>query len=243
MQLNGKTALVTGAAKRVGREIALILAQNGANILLHYNQSQSDAEKTAAEIQSLGALCKIYQADLEDVGALSKMMLLIEKENPHVDILVNSASIFYKTPLEQASETDLDTFTDIHLKAPFLLSKKFGLKMIENGSGKIINIVDWSAYRPYKDYAPYCASKGALLTLTKALARDLAPQVLVNAVAPGPVLLPEDFTEEEKQVVVKKTLLGRVGSPADIANAVLFLLENDFINGTVLTVDGGRSIV
>ena len=114
--------------------------------------------------------------------------------------------------------------------------------MAEGTGGKIINIADWSGIRPYKDYAPYCASKGGLITLTKSLARDLAPKVQANAIAPGPVLLPPDFTEEEKQAVIRKTVLGRVGDPSDIAHAVIFLLENDFINGSVLVVDGGRSL-
>jgi pteridine reductase len=166
----------------------------------------------------------------------------LEKKNLKVDILINSASSFYKTPLSSVNESDWDSFMDTNLKGPFFLSKNLGLKMAGSNGGKIINIADWSGSRPYKDYAPYCVSKGGLITLTKALAKDLAPKVYANAIAPGPVLVPENFTEEEKQKTIEKTLLGRLGTPEDIANAVIFILENDFINGTVLVVDGGRSL-
>ena len=243
MNLIGKTALVTGGAKRIGREISLKLAGKGANILLHFNTSKTEAEGTAAEIRSLGVQCLLFQADLSKSDSIKKMTNEIFKQPLPVDILINNASLFYKTPFKEVRETDWDLLVDTNLKAPFLLSKVIGQKMFEGQGGKIINIADWSGSRPYKDYTPYCVSKGGLITLTKALARDLAPKVWSNAIAPGPVLLPPDFSEEEKQAVIQKTLLRRVGSPEDIANAVLFLLDNDFINGTVLGVDGGRSIV
>ncbi len=242
MDLKGKTALVTGAAKRVGREIALELARSGVNILLHYNTSQTDAEKTAEEIRGLGVACSPCKADLSKASEIDQMTKEILKRHNSIDILVNSASLFYKTPIENVNEADWDTFMNANLKGPFLLSTQFGRQMAKAKGGKIINIADWSGFRPYRDYLPYCVSKGGLITLTKALARDFAPKVQANAIAPGPVLLPPDFSEEEKKTVINKTLLGRLGTPQDIAYAVRFLLENDFINGTVLTVDGGRSI-
>ena len=243
MNLNGKTALITGGAKRVGREISLALAKNGVHILLHYNHSQSEAQNTAAEIKRLDAQCILFQADLSKNADIARMTKEIYDQTSYIDILINSASLFYKTPFSDVKESDWDALVDANLKGPFLLSKEIGNKMFNGSGGKIINIADWSGFRPYRDYSPYCVSKGGLITLTKTLARDLAPKVYSNAIAPGPVLLPPDFSEEEKQKVIQKTLLGRVGSPQDIANAVLFLLDNDFINGTVLVVDGGRSIV
>jgi NAD(P)-dependent dehydrogenase (short-subunit alcohol dehydrogenase family) len=132
---------------------------------------------------------------------------------------------------------------DSNLKGPFFLAQELGRRMADGSGGKIINIADWSGIRPYRDYAIYCASKGGLITLTKSLARDFAPKILANAVAPGPVLLPPDISENEAQTIAKLTALGRIGAPEDVAHAVIFLLENDFINGAVLTVDGGRSIV
>jgi pteridine reductase len=242
MELQGKTALVTGGAKRVGRVIALKLAQKGVNILLHYNTSIAEAELTAKEIKSLGVQCEIFKADLGKPAEISKMLSKIASSGQTVDILINSASLFYKTPVGSVRESDWDTLIDVNLKAPFLLSLEIGKKMSADRGGKIINIADWSGFRPYRDYLPYCTSKGGLITMTKALARDLAPNVCANAIAPGPVLLPPDFTEEEKEAVTRKTVLGRVGSPDDIAHAVIFLCESDFINGITLTVDGGRSI-
>jgi pteridine reductase len=242
MDLRGKKALVTGAAKRVGREIALELARRGADILLHYNRSEVEANAVAAEIRALGVTCVLFQADLSKTSSILHMTIQIEASGG-ADILVNSASIFYKTPFSDVTEADFDALINANLKGPFTLSRVLGIAMKARGAGKIINIADWSGFRPYKDFSPYCISKGGLLTLTKTLARDLAPQVHANAIAPGPVMPPPDMSEEELQAVVKTTVVGRWGSPKDIAFATAFLLENDFINGTVLVVDGGRSIV
>ncbi len=243
MELCGRVALVTGAAKRVGREIALTLARRGAHILLHYHSSEAEAQKTADEIRALGVSCDLVKADLSKSKEIFEMMNQIRSKRKFIDILINSASIFYKTPIKNVKESDFDAFINANLKGPFLLSVEIGKKMLEAQGGKIVNIADWSGFRPYKDYAPYCASKGGLITFTKSLARDFAPKVMANAIAPGPVLLPADFTEEEKANIEKLTVLGRIGTPQDIANAAVFLLENDFINGTVLVVDGGRSLV
>lgn len=239
MEIKGKTALVTGAAKRVGKEIAFELARRGASICLHYHTSEKEAHAAAAEIRALGVECNLFQTDLTNAADTVRMAeKVLKRHSP--DILVNSASLYYKTPIEGVTEKDWDSLVDSNLKGPFFLSKTIGTRMTH---GKIVNIADWSGFRPYKNYAPYCASKGGLITLTKSLARDLAPNVQCNAVAPGPVLPPPDMTEEEKSAVAKQTALGRWGSPHDIAFAVAFLIENDFINGTVLVVDGGRSIV
>lgn len=242
MEIEGKTALVTGGAKRVGREIALTLAKNGANILLHYHTSKEEAEKTALEIRTAGVDCHTIRADLSVHSEIQKMVSQTFGLVKSVEILVNSASLFYKTPLLEVRETDWDKLVDANLKGPFFLSQQIGKKMFGGRGGKIVNIADWSGIKPYRDYAPYCASKGGLITLTKSLARELAPKVLANAVAPGPVLLPSDFSDREKEAIAQLTALGRIGSPKDVAHAVIFLLENDFINGTVLTVDGGRAL-
>ncbi len=239
MELKGKWVLVTGAAKRVGRRIALEFAGRGAAVHLHYHTSAAEAEKTAAEIRALGVECRTHRADLSRPDEVRKLATSLEAP---VDVLVNSASLFFRTPVDTASEADWDRLMNANLKGPFLLSNAIGLGMRERGGGRIVNIADWSGLRPYHDYSAYCASKGGLITLTKALAQDLAPKVLVNAVAPGPVLLPEDYSEKEKEAVARLTALGRWGDPADIARAAVFLAESDFINGTVLVVDGGRSL-
>ncbi|MBI2094792.1 MAG: SDR family oxidoreductase [Candidatus Omnitrophica bacterium] len=243
MEIRGKNALVTGAAKRVGREIALAFAKKGANVLLHYRSSHQEALETAAAIRSLGVRCDLFSADLSAAGGALKLAREIRHAGLAVDILVNSASLFYKTPLNDTNEHALDELMSANFKGPFFLSKEIGNQMAAAGGGTIINIADWSGLRPYKNYAAYCASKGALITFTKSLARELAPKVTANAVAPGPVLLPDDFTEEEKKSIEKLTLLGRIGSPSDVANAAVFLAGSRFINGAVLVVDGGRSMM
>ena len=243
MELIGKTALVTGAAKRVGRGIALGLAAKGVNIVLHYNGSQTDAQKTSVEITALGAKCILIGADLSEVGDIQKMLGELKKKSVVIDFLVNSASLYFKTPVATANEEQWDELMSVNLKAPYLLSVALGREMAKGKGGKIINIADWSGFKPYKDFMAYCASKGGLITLTKSLARDFAPKVDANAVAPGPVLPPPDMSDAEKEAVAKTTALERWGKPEDIANAVTFLLESDFVNGIVLVVDGGRSIV
>lgn len=242
MDIKGKTALVTGAAKRVGYEIGRALAEKGANILLHYRSSKAEAENAAAQWRLLGVNCLLFQADLSDAAQIRRMVGEIDAAGHAPDILVNSASLFYATPLESVKQADWDALVGSNLEGPFWLSAEIGKRMRKAGKGKIVNIADWSAFRPYKHFAPYCAAKGGLVTLTKSLAREFAPQVQANAVAPGPVLPPPDMTDEEKDRVARQTLLGRWGSPRDVANAVIFLVENDFVNGTVLFVDGGRSI-
>jgi len=243
MELIGKTALVTGAAKRVGRSIALALAKKGVNIVLHYRGSEAEAKTVASEITALGVACNLVAADLAKATDIQRMLSDIKKKSLSVDFLINSASIYFKTPVETADEKQWDELMTVNLKAPYLLSVTLGREMAKAKGGKIINIADWSGFRPYKDFIAYCASKGGLITLTKSLARDFAPKVYANAVAPGPVLAPSDMDDKEKEAIAKTTALGRWGKPEDVANAVIFLLESDFVNGIVLVVDGGRSIV
>lgn len=242
MDIHGRTALVTGGAKRVGRAIALRLAAGGARIILHHRASGTDAAATLRELAHPEAGHRIERADLSVPAEVRAMVERLERDGVHVDILVNSASIFHPTPVDTVSEEDWDAFQDANLKGPFLLSTLLGRGMQRRGSGSIVNIADWSGLRPYRGYIPYCVSKGGLITLTKALARDLAPAVSVNAVAPGPVLAPPDMAAEELDKAARRTLLGRWGAPEDIASAVYFVLTNSYLNGTVLCVDGGRSI-
>ncbi len=243
MHLRKSTVLITGAAKRIGRHIALTLAQKGARILLHYNRSRSEAEQTADEIEKTGSSCVLIRADLSDPASITQMASEITRKHEKVDVLINNASAFFKTPLGSVSEKDWELLLNTNLKGPFFLSQVIGCRMKTNTGGAIVNIADWSGIKPYKDYGPYCASKGGLITLTKSLARDLAPKVRVNAVAPGPVLKPADMSDTEAGHIAGLTLLGRWGTPQDIANAAVLLIENDFMNGTVLVVDGGRSLL
>jgi NAD(P)-dependent dehydrogenase (short-subunit alcohol dehydrogenase family) len=244
MKLTGKTALVTGAAKRVGREIALGLARHGANIVVHYHSSGSDARRAVADIKAIGVdaiAVKANQANAREVrAAVSKAV----KHFREIHVLVTSAAVYHKTPFDTLTERDWDFHIDANLKGPFLFALEVGRHMKKRGiAGKIVTFADWAAIRPYADYLPYCVSKAGVICLTKSLAKALGPKVQVNAIAPGPVLLPPDFTENEKQAVVEATVVKRLGSPQDIVNSVLFLIEgSDFITGHTLVVDGGRLI-
>ncbi len=244
MNLKGKTALVTGAAKRVGREIALGLARHGANVIVHYNSSASDARSTVADIKALGVDAVAVKADQSNARQVKAAVSKALQHFRTIDVLVTSAAVFRKTPFDTLTEADWDFHIDANLKGPFLFALEVGRHMKRRGiAGKIITFADWAAIRPYADYLPYCVSKAGIICLTKSLAKALGPKVQVNAIAPGPILLPPDFTEAEKRAVIDATVVKRIGSPKDIVNSVLFLIEgSDFITGHTLLVDGGRLI-
>jgi NAD(P)-dependent dehydrogenase (short-subunit alcohol dehydrogenase family) len=236
MNLSGKTALVTGAAKRVGHEIALALARRGANVVVHYNTSAADARRVVKEIQAHGVRAIAVKADQSNARQVRDAV----KKAGKIDVLVASAAVFERTPLAKLTEADWDFHIDANLKGPFLFALEVARQM---KTGKMIFFADWAAMRPYRNYLPYLVSKAGIICLTKALAKELAPGIQVNAIAPGPVLLPADFPEAERSKVIDSTLVKRLGSPQDIVNSVLFLLEgSDFITGHVLVVDGGRLI-
>jgi pteridine reductase len=242
MELKGKTVLITGAAKRVGRTIALTLARQGAHVLIHYGQSQKEAQELAGAIADLGVPSALFQADLSNTSECLNLIEEVSRDHS-VDVLINNASIFPRTPLGQMTDEDWDRNMAVNLKAPFTFGLHFGQQMKKKGRGKVINIIDWSAYRPYKNYLPYCVSKGGLVTLTQALALELAPEVQVNGVAPGPVLPPEEYSQKEKEQLKHVTPLQKLGTPEDVAKTVQFLIEgSDFITGQVTFVDGGRMI-
>lgn len=243
MHLQRKCVLVTGSAVRVGRVIAIRLARQGADIAVHYNRSEAQAKTTAEEICGMGVRAFPVQGDLSRADEVEAIVGAVEKELGSIDVLVNSASVYHRKPFMQLTEADWDQNLDVNVKAPFLLARLIGPGMKERGRGKILNIVDWAAERPYKEYMPYCSSKAALVNLTKSLALALAPEVQVNGIAPGPVMLPEDFSDEEVEIVEKAVPLKRLGSPEDIASAAQFLIEGtDYMTGSIITVDGGRLI-
>ena len=242
MELRGRWALVTGAAKRVGRVVALELARRGANIVVHYNTSPDEAGATVADLRSLGVDADVLRADLADPAQVRRLADEAEARSGGVALLVNSASNYLRTPFDGITEAAWDASLDVNLKAPFLLAWTLGRAMRARGEGVIVNVADWAGERPYKNYLPYCISKAGVVALTKALALELAPLVRVNAVAPGPVLLPEHFGERETAAVERATPLG-VGTPEDVARAIRFLAEEaTFSTGSILHVDGGRGI-
>jgi pteridine reductase len=243
MELRGRWALVTGAAKRVGRAIARELATRGMHVVVHYNTSQPEAAAAVKELEGLGVQAVAVRADLaraDDVRALAEAA---EARSGGIAVLVNSASNYFRVPFDDLTEEVWDASLDVNLKGPFLLSWRLGRAMRARGAGRIVNITDWSGERPYRSYLPYTVSKAGLICLTKALAKELAPEVAVNAVSPGPVLAPEDMSDAEKQAITRATPLRRFGSPEDVARCVRFLVEEaEFTTGAVFLVDGGRLI-
>ncbi len=243
MEVQGKVALVTGAGVRVGRGIALALAGRGMDVAIHYNSSQGPAEETAAAARGAGVRAEIFQANLGAVGQIQGLMRAIDDAWGRLDVLVNSAAIFPRTPWAEIDEATWDATLDVNLKAPFFVAWHAAPLLKRDGGGKIVNIADWAGLRPYRHYLPYVVSKGGIITMTKALAKELAPEITVNAIAPGPVMLPEDFDEEDARKIADATLVKRLGSPDDIAQSVIYLVEmTDFVTGHVLVVDGGRLI-
>lgn len=243
MQAAGKIALVTGAARRVGKSIALALAGRGAHVVITYNHSAAEAQATLREIEALGVQGMALQGNITQSRDVEAIVRRVMDRFGGIDILVNNASNYYKTPFETLTEAQWDDLVGTNLKGTFLVSKWVGDEMLKAGSGKVINLADWAGFRPYADYIPYCVAKAGVIALTQALAKTLAPNIQVNAIAPGPVMLPEDFSESMRQAVVRATPLKRIGTPADIAQTVVFLVEgSDFITGAIIPVDGGRLI-
>jgi pteridine reductase len=243
METNGKVALVTGSGVRVGKRIALTLAAQGMHLAVHYHWSAGPADETVAEIRALGVEAEAFQGDLSRMEDIRALIGAIDERWGRLDVLVNSAAIFPRTPWDEIDETTWDRTLAVNLKGPFFTAWHAAGLMRRNGGGKIVNIADWAGLRPYKHYLPYVISKGGIITMTKAMAKELAPSIAVNAIAPGPVMLPEEFEPAAAERIRKATLLQQLGSPDDVAQSVVYLVAmTDFVTGHVLVVDGGRLI-
>jgi pteridine reductase len=243
VELEGRIALVTGGAKRVGRTIALALARRGVHVAFTYQTSRREAASLVRELTALGGKSLAVRADVRKAVDAKAAIRTVVRTFGRIDVLVNNAAIYPRTPWASLDEQVWDEVLTTNLRGPFLFAKAAGDRMKAQGAGKIINLADWAGERPYKDYLPYCVSKAGVIAMTRALALELAPAVQVNAVAPGPVLLPRDITAAGKKAVIEATPLRRIGSPEDVAEAVVFLIEgSDFITGALLPVDGGRLI-
>ena len=242
MDLENKVALVTGAGVRIGQAVAVKLGQLGMRVVIHYHHSEEGAKQTIQKLPGKNYRHLVLQADLKDVSAIKELVHKAEKQAGPVSVLVNNAAEFFPTPLFSATEEEWDNLLALNLKAPFFLSQAVGEAMKSSGEGKIINMVDVSAERPWKSFLPYCASKAALISLTRGLARALSPEVQVNGIAPGTVLPPPEHIEMDLTASVENSLLKRIGKAEDIVQAVEYLLQSDFVTGTILPIDGGRSI-
>lgn len=243
LDLHGRTAVVTGSAIRIGRQICLELADRGANVVVNYRSSAGAAAELVALVENRGARALAVQADVTLAADVRRLSAEATSAFGRVDVLVNNASIYPVTPFRDLTEEQWDESIAVNLKGPFLCCLEFGRQMAANGEGAIVNISDWAVFRPYCDYLPYLTAKGGIITMSRALARELAPAVRVNVIAPGPIQPPDDLSQEDREEAAASTLVGRWGDPKDIARAVAFLIEgSDFITGALLAVDGGRLI-
>ena len=238
-----KTALVTGAAKRVGREIALELARSGFDVAITYLSSENDARRTVADIQSLGQRALMIRADLtHPETGVAAVYDTFNQVFSRLDVLVNSASVWLPATLAETTLDAIRKVNAIHEESPLLLCQKFEA-MLRASGGHVVNMCDLLAERPWPQYLAYCASKAALVNLTLGLARALAPEVTVNGIAPGAVEWPEGYPEDQKQKYLKRVPLGRAGTAQDVARLVRFLVtEGTYLTGQIIRLDGGRSI-
>ena len=239
-----KTIFITGAAKRIGKEIALCFSEMGWNIIIHYNSSKNDAQVLADEINGNNPDSAItVQGNLDVKEDVEKVINEVRDVFPTIDLLINNASTFYPTPIEDISEEHWDKLVGSNLKGPLFLIK--GLKdKLKESKGSIINITDTNLSKGVANYSIYSAAKAGLESITKGLARELAPDIKVNAIAPGAMLEPPDvtWTEEQKNKVISSIPLNRMGSEKDISEAVKFLAKSNYITGQIIKVDGGRSL-
>ena len=243
MNIQDHVILVTGGARRIGQAIALTLAKRRARLVISYRTSRPEALATLHTLTQAGAEAIALQADVSRIADVQRLMARINKRFGHLDVLINSAANFDRTPFEKLTEQSWDHALDTNLKGSFLCALYASRLMRRHGGGKIINIADWAGVRPYRDYLPYCVSKAGVIGLTKSLAKELAPAIQVNAIAPGPMLPPPSMGRKERERVIQRVPLKRWGSPQDIANTVLFLIEGtDFMTGSTIFVDGGQLI-
>ncbi len=239
--LAGRVALVTGAGRRVGRAIALALGAQGMRVVVHYNASAEGARETARLIVQSGAQASTVQADLADVSACERLVDDTVREQRELFLLVNSAAIMMRTPIGSVSRRDWDEMYAINVRAPFFIAQR-AAPALREVRGNVVNIADLAAFESWTTYVPHGMTKAALVQMTRSLAHALAPEVRVNAVAPGTVLLPEGFDPAQADHLRRTTPLGRLGSPEDVAQAVVYLATADYVTGEVIRVDGGRHI-
>lgn len=245
MNLSGKVALITGA-KRVGAVVAAALAERGADVALSYHHSERESNEAAAEVSIRGRRAMVVRADVSDAEACTALVDEVARQFGRLDVLINMASLYRAIPFDELTVDDWDHQQNVDLRGSYLCAKAAVPHMRANGGGRIINFSDWVAAsgRPrYKGFVPYYVAKAGVKALTEALALELAgDQILVNAIAPGPVLAPDDFTAAQLKAVEHATPLGRWGGSEEVAKTVLALIDSDFITGETIRVDGGRHV-
>src|SRR5829696_6178095 len=239
--LAGRVALVTGAGRRVGRAIALALGARGMRVVVHFNGSRQGADETARLITDAGGQAIVEHADLAGLAEAEALVDRAVAWQGALGALVNSAAIMVRTPVGETTQADWDTMFAINVRAPYFLSQR-AAPALAASRGAIVNIADLAAFESWPAYVPHGMTKAAVVQMTHALARALAPEVRVNAVAPGVVLLPEGWSADEAERLRSTTPLARLGTPEDVAGAVVYLLEADYVTGETIRVDGGRHV-
>jgi len=239
-KLTGRVALVTGAGKRIGRSIALTLAREGASVAVNYNRSAAEAEKTAAEIAAMGCRSAALQADVTRRSDVERLFAAVDAQFGGLDLLVNNAGAFFAAPFEQLTDEQWDGILATNLKSQFLCAQAAVPMLKRAGPGRIINIASLGGLLAWPAYTHYCVSKAGSIMLTRCLARALAPEILVNGIAPGTIQFEGEPPDED---YIRRVPLHRTGTGDEIAGAVLYLATAEFVTGQVIVVDGGRSLV
>lgn len=241
--LAGQVALVTGAGRRIGREIALALGRVGASVVVNYNRSRNEAQNTVREIKAFGVDAVALRADVASPSQVRQMFAVVEKKFGRLDLLVNNAGIFFPVRWDELTEKHWDQILGVNLKGPFFCAQEAARLMKRRKSGQIINISSLGGLQAWPDYMHYCSSKAGLIMLTRCLAKALAPDIRVNSIAPGTILFPDEKKTRMIKSVIRATPLAKAGSAEDIVQMVLHLaIHGDFITGQIFPVDGGKSI-
>lgn len=240
-ELAGRVALVTGAGRRVGRALAVALGTRGMHVLVHYHASSAGAEETVRLVTRAGGSGETLRADLGDTREVDRLIDQAVAARGSLDVLINSAAMMLRTPVGETSAKDWDAMFALNVRAPYFLSQR-AAPALRASRGNIVNIADLAAFETWPAYVPHGITKSAVVQMTRALARVLAPDVRVNAIAPGVALLPEGWSDADAEHLRSTTPLQRLGSPEDVAGAMLYLLDAGYVTGDVLMVDGGRHI-
>lgn len=241
MELRGRVALVTGAGRRVGRALAEALGGQGMRVAVHYHGSAEGAGDTVRAIESGGAEAEVFQADLRNPAACERLIAAVVARFGGLDVLVNSAAVMERTPFGEVTAEAWDDMFALNLRAPFFCAQA-AAPHLRRARGAVINIADLAGLEVWPGYVPHGISKAGVIHLTRSLARVMAPEVRVNAIAPGTVLLPDDWSEEGSERLRRTTPLAAHGSPDDVVGAMLYLLSAGFVTGDTLIVDGGRHV-
>jgi pteridine reductase len=241
-RLAGRAALVTGGAVRVGRALSLALADMGLDVAVHYHSSEGPAERTAADCRARGVRSVPVGGDLGRASGCHRVVAEAERALGAVDVLVCSAANFVSAPFRELSEEQVDAALAVNVKGSLFCAQAAAAGMLARGFGRIVNLADVAGLEPWPRFTAHCVAKAAVVMLTECLAQELAPAVTVNAIAPGPVLMPEGSSPGAVRRSEEKTVLKRIGSPDDVVGALVYLLEADYVTGHTLVVDGGRLV-